>query len=65
MTTDLLTISEAADLVGLSRQAVWGAVERGVLETVEVDVVEQRIRRKDILAYVERTGGKTGRPKTS
>ena len=61
---DLLTISEAARLVGLSKQAVEGAVTRGDLPHVVEMVPARRIRRAEIVAYADRTQGKVGRPRS-
>jgi len=60
----LLTIREAAELAGVSRQAIEQAIARGILpaETVQVDAT--RLRRADVLRYARRTGGKVGRPIT-
>lgn len=63
MKNDLLTISEAARLVGLSKQTVSEAVTRGDLLYKTLMVPVRRIRRADILAYFERTQGRVGRPK--
>jgi len=42
----LLTISEVAELKGVSRQAIWAAIEAGRLETVTVDVPSVRVSLK-------------------
>ena len=60
---DLLTISEAARLVGLSRQAVEIACTRGTIPVKFVKVPVARVRRADILAHAKRTGRKRGRPR--
>lgn len=59
---DLLTIGEAARLVGLHRQSIREAIARGRLPSVDVDIPQVRIRRADILAYKEHTRGAPGRP---
>lgn len=61
----LLTIAEAAALVGLTDASVREAVARGSIPTVLVDVPRKRIRRADILAHSKRTRGASGRPRGS
>jgi excisionase family DNA binding protein len=62
---DLLTIGEAARLVGLSRESIREAVARGTLPSVAIPMPAVRIRRADILAHRKRTRGRSGRPQGS
>ena len=47
---DLMTIQEAADLLSISRQTIYGAIERGVLTAVPV-LGKQRLLRSEVDAY--------------
>ncbi len=60
---DELTISEAAKIVGVSRQAIFAAVDRGVLPYVERTIHVRRVRLEDVRAYIASTGGTVGRPR--
>lgn len=60
---DELTISEVAKMVGVSRQAIDEAVDRGTLPHITRRVTVRRVLRADAEAYAKRTGGTGGRPR--
>lgn len=60
---DLLTISEAARVVGVSKQAIEDAIRRDALPHVVVKIPAKRIFRRDVVAYAKRTKGRPGRPR--
>lgn len=63
MPDDLLTIAEAAKLAGISEVSIIKAMDRGTLPYVQIFVKVRRLRPAAVLAHVERTGRKPGRPK--
>lgn len=54
MPRDVLTPSEAARIVGVSRQAINDALNRGDLRSLIVQVPSRRILRSDVMAYKKR-----------
>ncbi len=62
MTSDLLTIAEAARVAGISRMALIQAMNRGTLPFETVKVKQRRLKREDVLAHVRRTKRRPCRP---
>lgn len=58
-----LTRREATEQYGISPASLGAAILRGTLVERAVRVLAKRIARRDIEAYLARTGGKRGRPK--
>ncbi len=57
----LLSMGEAADLLGVSRATLWRMLEAGSLEKVEIYAGSYRLRVSDILELVEKR--KPAKPK--
>ncbi len=57
---DYITASEAARLIGITKQAIAGAIRREVLKLPSVTIKVQRLRRSDILAYRSQTHERRG-----
>ena len=52
-----MTASEAARLIGITKQAIAGAIRREALKLHTVTIKVQRLRRSDVLAYKSQTHG--------
>ncbi len=48
----LLTVEEAAKLLGISRCSVWRAIRAGRLKKIELYPGFERLRRSDVIALV-------------
>jgi excisionase family DNA binding protein len=60
----LLTLTEAAEIKGVSRQAIYKAIEKGNLKGIKVRVSEYRVRRTDLDKYQPNPNMKrAGRPR--
>ncbi len=57
---DYITASEAARLIGVTKQAIAGAIRREALKLHSVTIKVQRLRRSDILAYKSQTHERRG-----
>ena len=60
---DLLTMSEAARVAGVSKQAIEDAIKRATLPHVVVKIPAKRVFRSDVVEYANRTHGRPGRPR--
>lgn len=47
----LLTVNEAAEIKGISRQAIWAAINTGRLSTIMVDMPNVRITERALAAF--------------
>lgn len=54
--SDLITITEAAKLRGVQRQAIQSLIKTGKLKTYVVTVKQRRVRKSDVLAYTPERG---------
>jgi excisionase family DNA binding protein len=66
--SELVTITEAAELKGVSRQAIYAAIDAGKLKTVNTRVSAVRIRLDDLARFevnpnMQRAGRKPNRLK--
>lgn len=64
---DLITQAEAARLRGVSREAIYGLVARGKLQTVEIGG-QKFVRRSEVENYTPEPGGRPAtkaKPSTS
>jgi hypothetical protein len=60
-TADLITLQTAANLRGVSRQAMQDLVSRGKLQGIKIDTCVF-VRRSDVEAYEPETAGRPRKP---
>lgn len=56
---ELLTVSEAGEVLGLSRSAAYRAVDSGFLPTVRISKTQRRVPKQALLDLLRATGATT------
>lgn len=62
---DYITRAEATAEFGIAAPTLSRAVKRGALTEHEVGITARRLKRSEVAAFVKRTGGRRGRPKSA
>lgn len=67
MASEILTVTEAAEIKGVSRQAIYTAIETGKLKTTQTKVTVIGIRRSELDKFTPnpRSVKNAGRPRRS